>query len=67
MYSVLLHQPNCTVFYIYIKDVSPCFSTSVPFRDHIMPGLKPVGSDKAIIYRILQSVVALLLMSITYT
>jgi hypothetical protein len=32
-----------------------------------MPGLKPAGSDKAIIYRILQSVVALLLMSVIYT
>jgi len=32
-----------------------------------MPVLKPVGSDKAIIYRILQSVVALLLMSVICT
>jgi hypothetical protein len=32
-----------------------------------MPGLKPVGSEKAIIYRILDSVVAVLLMSVICT
>jgi hypothetical protein len=37
------------------------------FRALSMPDLKAVGSDKAIRYRILESVVALLLMSVIYT
>jgi hypothetical protein len=35
--------------YINIKDVSPCFSTSVPFALTTEARFKPVGSDKAII------------------